>query len=446
MEQQVKEITDLIDRIEKCKINIKNEGGPNEFRDFVGPKKPGKPGIGKSTLQNWIEKLQELRLLAKREKKLSGKNEDKLNKHIRNIKFLEAKVADFLHSKEKAAEVTLVKRLYLYFFYLEHEPSEPKLGRAVVELFSNETAELLNVPDGIRKNYNGKYHLSESRVLTLELNAAVQNRQLHLKAYCSDLNEDGIFLGAYLTYENNHIEQGTVAMTPILTTPSFEPQILSFTQNREAFEDVPDTIRAYLSVKKYSYQTIPNYIHSQDLLDRYIKENAKEKPELRFIETLRPKVYLSFPNSSIKDEVFLTNEARMKALKQKLDETFSNKCDIEYVNKKYDSLRQRITPPPSFEILKKARFFVLVYTATDKGSLCLVQLGWAMANCKKVMLFHEEGAISGNIERLDRMGVIINPFVNNDEGYETVYKKLELAIAEDLRDFFFQAGSTSTTE
>ena len=83
--------------------------------------------------------------------------------------------------------------------------------------------------------------------------------------------------------------------------------------------------------------------------------------------------------------------------------------------------------------LRKTRFFVLIYTKTDIGSYSLVQLGWALAHCKVVLVFYEEGSISEHVKSIPERA-FMQSFQDLEVGIDNIFNTIELQIRRNFKD------------
>ena len=429
-------IVNLISRLSKCQDEIRKKGGSDKFDHFVGNKQPGLPGIKRS---NRAKRMQDLRRLRKEISADNNHNPDlQIVESAENlIIYLEEKLKEYIEQNNVNVS-EIINSFFVYFFYMEKRSNEPELGRAVLHIKSNNNVEFISIHNNESKNYNGTGNYAEEK--TYVLNLSSKESTLYIKIYSKDISKKELNLGAYVTFDNNHIIEGALILTPIEETDVPKPKIMSFIRNKEEFEKVDPYIKQYISLKKYNHNTIPEDIRSVYHLDRFLNKQYKEKTLFRFIENSKPILYLAFPNSSVDGTTFRSNKSRIIVLKEHLNKSFPDKLEIEFATIQYHSpLHKATTAPPSLNTLKRTRYFILVYTKTSSASLCLVQLGWALAYCKKVFVFYEKESISSNIERLSATGVKMVPIDNTDEGFVIVKEVLIKAIGSDLKEFLFHS-------
>jgi len=322
------------------------------------------------------------------------------------------------------------KTWYIYFFHIDEDAGgEPTLGRVVLKTFSKNHVELTNFGHGTHVHYEkGQYSLIYNYACFLELETRHGDRKLHIKVrYISSDYE--IFIGSYITYENEHVVRGTLIMEPA-QGESIKPLVLSSFKNKEIFYAVDPAIRQFLSLRKYNYQKITNRIFNLEGLREFLYEKRGEDWPTRFFEENKPILFIAYPGLSIDPESYGTNVHAIERIVQQLNHRFKGKLDIRYGNNRQQE--REISFSEEVESLKRTRLFALIYTKAELGSYSLVQLGLAMAYCKVVMMFYELGSISGHLETLHRK-VHKYPLENGLESESTckvIYKAIEAKIEE----------------
>ena len=324
---------------------------------------------------------------------------------------------------------------YLYFFYLPDRKKDPSLGRVILETHSHRNVKLTNLQDPIHSDYEGQYSIVYNEVCFFDLETTKKDRKLHIKVYYSNPLEDEILLGSYITYESHMVTGGALALMPIKNKKDIVPLALSFKENREDFFNVPRPIRRFLCFKKHNFYKIPTKIFNLNDLEKFF-EFHEESWTSRFIDPGPPKLFISSPGLSISNSRFKQNKEAIDRIIDNLNENFSDASgptiDIQIHNNRDFGLAHERVFPRTLNDLKQTRFFVLIYTKTNIGSYSLVQLGWALAHCKCVMLFYEDGSISDHILTIPD-GVLVQPFTDIEQEANTIYKNIELQILRNFR-------------
>ncbi len=87
---------------------------------------------------------------------------------------------------------------------------------------------------------------------------------------------------------------------------------------------------------------------------------------------------------------------------------------------------------PKINEIQKTSLFVLIYPKIERASFSLIQLGWALAHARSIIVFYEEGTLTENTLRLQSIGVSFIQFKNiNDEMLDYFYNTIKWKI-EDL--------------
>ena len=180
--------------------------------------------------------------------------------------------------------------------------------------------------------------------------------------------------------------KGTREMSP-------NPGLLSFRTNPDTFYNVSSIIRRYLLSKRHNYYKAPRDIHTLEELSKFLNGH-EENWESRFIEEYIPKLFISSPGLSIGKEAFSKNKEVIDKILGRINTSLNDLVKINIYN---NQTPIKDLNPRTLFLIKKTRFFVLIHTKTDKGSYSLVQLGWALAHCKSVMIIYEKGSISDHI-------------------------------------------------
>ncbi|MBK9929599.1 MAG: hypothetical protein IPP04_06970 [Saprospiraceae bacterium] len=365
---------------------ISENGGMKSFESWT--KSKGIKGFGKSNIYKINEFLNEL-------DDSSYDNKKVFNGKINKLKKLEDHIEEFSNEIHSQTVVNSFNRYWnLYFFHTLNEM--PKIGKASLELHNqNKQAFIKNVPDRISENYAGIYS-TEGKIICLDLKSEGNAKSLYIKAhYFSKC--DNIMLGAYITTDDGKIVNGSIIFQSILEPQ--EPKLVS-SNNLSELEEVPLAIRKYLSVKWRNYHKILNKVFDTNDLSKHV--NAyKENWNDRFVDISKPMVYFGTPSLSIDQASYISFQLQLKSLEVYLANSYHN---FEFKSvPAYEMKLEKLKSVPDFSVLSHAHIFILLITRHQKGSFSLVQLGWALAHCKNIIVFYEEGSISKTILRLSHI-------------------------------------------
>lgn len=305
---------------------------------------------------------------------------------------------------------------FAYFMvFKDRGNSEPMLGRALLEIDDNHRVTFYNTNsdnsvDYFSSNkeevgYKAFTHLSRG-LICFDLYSKQEGRNLHLKVHCSD-KEQEVLVGQFVTYENTRIESGAILLH---STSSITDEALDkneegdlkklrgcyslFSTEKQDFESIPEPIVDYFTLKMYNYQQSPKNISSIEklsaFLDRYDRHAHKNT---WFLEKNPPEIFVATPimgNNNYNEP--LINDI-VKDLGKDLPKfNVTNNLEGTGINDKGE-----LEPIKNLEALKSTRIFILLLEEIEKASYSLIQLGWALAYCKLVVVVYKEDAVSKRI-------------------------------------------------
>lgn len=435
------EIRGLISSYKSLLTKIKNEGkGKDDFAKWVTSNGYDQSGFKPSTIYRRRQKLREVL----EDSDNSTFKEDYIeivNENKNHLHLLEPIVSDYLEQIVLESNTDLKRTWYVYHFdNKDNLDQEPKLARLVLRTTGKGKANLSNIDSG--SDYTGRFYKTKNKTIFFNLRSEEDDREAlsgaHIRAYFKDLENDKILLGAYITYEGHRIVNGSVVLQSIKNNSDAKPLSLSFNHNSEEFFKVDWAIRKYLSLKRYNHSSTRNDIQSIDRLKIFLDKNVFQKKESRFIEYELPKVFIANPKMAKKfDKEISKDNVILQKLKEDLDKRFNPNEKSKKINfLKQDSIFKSLQNEPfpiTLAPLQRTRFFILIYTGSEQGSFTLVELGWALAHSKTVMVFYKEGTLSERILTLYRMGVTFIPFNNLETDMKKIiYPKIEKEIILDL--------------
>lgn len=354
---------------------------------------------------------------------------------------------DFIQNKSVPSpseqEGFIGKSWYLYFFYIKpgSKKIDPSLGRAVLhidsELPRNKNVLCENViQDGVSKNYEGSFDYidgdNEVKMVYFDLKALpTKNKKnytrLHIKISCLG-HEDEISLGAYITYEHNKITTGSVVLSLIKDdepVQNLSSAILSHNKQPDEFLNAtPLAIRQYLSLKSFNYSKIANTVHTlydleKMVTDRHFKRN------LFFFDEQVPIVYISTPITSLNNDTKQNNNTAINNLVNLLKVKYDNNIAIEYPKWSDNNVGFKQKFKKFKESIKRTRFYVLIITEIDQGSLALTELGLALAYCKNIIIYYKANSISSRLRALGSLGDYIYTIEITDNDIEALFNLKE---------------------
>lgn len=385
-------------------------------------------GIKKSTLDNMEDHFSETLDWCNTEGKFiksidakTVKKNSKINKKAENF----CKWAK-LYLKAQSGYFETGQRYYLYFMYFVGN-KEPQLGRAIIEIEDNFFAKCDNLASG--RTYRGKFGRHTGHYV-FELKAVgPESSSLHIKVGYFKPEDDKILVGAYITFEEGHVVTGSLVLEHC-DDEKAKPMALSWFNHSEAFSKVDKSIKRYLSVRKLSYHKAPNNKTTTDLLDEFIFDYTEDWTN-RFFELDKPVTFIAFQINSVSSELAKNDIHDMVEKVVALKREYSDSIEFEFFDSRLASPDNKgFYLQRSLKILTRTRLFVIILTETNQHSLSLVQLGWAIAHCKKVIVLYKEGSVSETFKSLvylspesKKVKVEMVSFVNNAEfekGLQTI--------------------------
>jgi|GEM_PF-6655356 len=332
---------------------------------------------------------------------------------------------------------------FVYFVYSKKKQT-PQIGRAILDYLDGNEAKLTNVPHITSKAYTGRYYNHE-RIIYFDLDNADRNK-LHIKIECPEEANQEIALGAYCTYESNHIVTGTLIFQKIEDevpeAGKATPELLSYNSkgdSRKIFEKIPACIKKYLCVKNLNYHSIPYEIYTLEELNKHIDNfnpfDEKRRAN-RFIESDKPTIFISVPSVSIKKNTSADAEF-IESIIGQLREEFKEEATLVEKHSEWISPLNKV-PGKSLKQLREVSIFILIISSVDVASFSLVQLGYAIAHCKRVLVFFKESAekktVSERMKSLGSVGVETIMYSDLNIEFSEKYTRLSDKIREYLRD------------
>jgi len=341
---------------------------------------------------------------------------------------------------------------YVYHFDNSNRlDKEPKLSRTILKIIDSKRVQFINTSP--RKNYEGVYHKLVSKkshynTIFINFNSPYLGDKApgiaHLRAYFTDIDSDEILMGAYITYEEYRIVQGSVVLERIKNDEAATPLLMSYKKSSKEFiEEVHWTIRRYLSLKHFNHVSVRNDITNTEELEEFIRSHPFPKWESRFFDEDIPTIFIAFPKLS--HDVESSNEKN--TLIQKLVTNLNDQLNPDKEKKKVKILKENtiiesfkresitITLAP----LQRTRMFILIYSKTSTASFSLIELGFAIAHAKTVMVFYEKGSISKRLAMVNRMNIDLIEFDDLETDLETlIYPTIIGKINSDLGSYLEQ--------
>jgi hypothetical protein len=333
---------------------------------------------------------------------------DKTNKAKKYVKYIKLYLKDREYRFEEIKEETQLhyetsseltgKVFQAYFLNIKNGITKnAELGRAIFKTTKGLFAEFIFSDNYTETTYYGVYEfLKGSQTIVFDLSTIDDTRHVHLKLrYTSP--QDEIMLGLCLIYDQRNISSIRILLKQIKDSEEPEkPALLSYKEKEDQFKNIDSTILAFLSIKKNNFQTIPSddgrTINSLRILQTHVnKYSPFDNKENSFLDFPKPILFVATPKSS--------NNEHFKSVTEiitKLKSKYKNHLNIQ--NREPD---KKLPPIDSLKIIRKTRIFVFIFTEkVEKASYSLVQLGWALAHCKQIILIYNRDVISNRFYKI----------------------------------------------
>lgn len=327
----------------------------------------------------------------------------------------------------------------IYFLQVKGNLEEPRLGKVILEIRELKKIKIKNFEAG--RNFKGEASI-ESGIFNMKLklenysvNDSIRNVTLSFMLNSIHFDQE-IILGTYISYENKELRSGTVVLTK--TDEFGEPCIVNIEgkQNLNSKEDLANTqseaeiIGEYLGIKQSNYLRIPNKPKSlNELKERILTlKNRRLRPSVnRFVQRSVKLVHLAAPFSS-------TNESQQKStfkLLKRLGNDLKDYCQV-YIPlvETVEGYIESQNPDVTLKSLQNTEIFVLILTKTSLSSFSLIELGYAIAHCKKVFLFYENKSVSEQILALNSSHLITCYLLPNKKPESVIFNRIKGAIEE----------------
>lgn len=401
--------SNLIERIDAIRKEINEiSNGMSRFQDWAKSKYGQSQGLTNSSLSNTRTFL---------DRELTDGYPDyegHIKKSLKRIDQFERAKNEFLAfvtendyyrdwARNEHAQRFCNQIWYGYFFYLSRTVTDPHLARVVLKINEYGDVFLKNLPDDTSTDYEGQFSLVNDDAIFFDLKADRKDARLHIKVSVREKPKE-ISLGAYISFQEGYIITGSIVLQLLeeVEMDKAISTILSYKQNKKDFDAIPFPIRKYLSHKSINYSKIPNNIHSINGLNSHIKnyEQTQNRQTLFFDEEC-PILFISSPTNSIDEERHRANRQSILNLMERVNEEFPN-LKIEYSGRERLEIPNNAAFKRNIQLLRRTKFFVLLYTGTDTASATLVELGLALGVCQSVIIYYKEDTFPKHIEFLSK--------------------------------------------
>ena len=299
-------------------------------------------------------------------------------------------------------------------------------ARMLYDAKNNEYIILNDVKNG-GYNYRGVGVKTDDSVISFTLDRVVPGEKkddryrLFIKAFMNVEKSEDICLGAYLSYEKSEkIRVGTLVFERIEDPNSCEiiPNLLCPIHYRKHYVDVPEQIRMFLSRKDLNRIQLKKGIQTFTDLNSFVESSSSNRcftvPQFP-VEYYQ--IFISTPvtgsesfqvkskviESIINNEVFETYNEYLKFVSPVL--RGNNKVNyIDYQD--------------NFHSIKSSSLFVYIHDKSVKASFSLIELGYALSFCQRVIIFYEKESDPKQIEHFDNLDSVTVKKIDDIQSYE----------------------------
>ncbi len=426
------------EKIEKLFTELRDqvEGGVKDFYTWRETKGIIDPrGLKASTISNLRTDLYSLK---DKDAPLDKKNKKKADRLIDEYKKYRVWLAKSIPvEKEQGSFENNFKNCSWFFYYFRQANSGAHLARAILSLEDGKKVTLKSVSDNDETEYEGQFSLWHNRFGVFELQGKTTKKKLSLQAFLGTKQKE-LALGFYVTSDFETLISGTFVLQQIndKEVENLEPILLSHTTNKEEFNNVLLPIRRFLSLKSRNHFRLPRSIYDKHLLKESIDKYEPNRSAFFFSEN-RPVVFISSPYefTSLREK----EKQHIIELKNRLEKAFPY-LDIEYTEEK-EKLDKNSTPEfiHNLERIKRATYFIFISPVSEKPTASIVEMSWALAFSKHVLLCYKRGTIPEILPKLksskssNHAQILTIQFDDFEKDFEEICDRITLEIMNDTQ-------------
>lgn len=290
-------------------------------------------------------------------------------------------------------------------------------------------------------NYEGSVTKSDEHVVSFSLERVTPGGKrdssltLDMKVFLNLDAQQEIALGAYVSYEKGlDVLCGTVVFERIAENwdAVTERQICP-RHKRQDFLNTHESIRYYLSRKNLNRIKVKRGNNSYVDLQSFVKSSSgKRLNSSSFIPIERYSVFLSTPVggvSNIKKKLEVITSIINAQEFAIYNDFLKFECPALRGTKKANAIKH----DQILNKIKNASLFVLIYGELNLSSFSLIELGYAVAYCQRILLFCKRGAVPEQVRYFYKLENV-TVFELDDV---LVYDDYITHIEEELQYIFF---------
>ena len=321
---------------------------------------------------------------------------------------------------------------YLYFLHFVEDGrgrKKPKIARTNLFVYPDGSVKLKNLKkDSNSRNYEGNWEqLDGCKVYSFNLcqpSEKVKERHLHFKVKFPN-GRKRILFGSYTTYDTDDVYSGSLLFERIdeksvLNGDIKPPLAISYDENPKEFKEFNKYVIEYLSLARDNHLFTDGPLGNFKELKRWMEtENPFSLSERRFFDYPIPRLFIACPQTSLRaddDE----HEKFVNKLASDLKTQFKDVLEITIKQKKDEN--GEMSSRENLKYLQRTKYFILILNDVDKATFSMVQLGWAMAHCKNILVFYKPETVSSRFIDTKRLGFSKHPYNDTNDGYNEVLK------------------------
>ena len=293
--------------------------------------------------------------------------------------------------------------LYFHRVFFEEEivNTHSGIGSAIL-IYEKDSHEFLLVNDKLNGGYDyrGTALKTNENVLSLSLNRVTDSGDiddkisLELKIYMNLDRSDEINLGAYLSYEKHvEIRVGTIVLQEISDgIPECRSRLLCPSHYRDEFLAIDSSIRTYLSKKALNRIKVkPKYrfIDLNSFLDLG-KSRLQNKVPLFPVNKYR--IYISTPVTGV-EKLEHTLNSIDKIIENEIFKRHRQYIEFHIPANKGITKAELLDYSLIFTKIKESSLFVFFYPNDNTTSFSLIELGYAVGHCERIIIFCKDSSI-----------------------------------------------------
>lgn len=331
---------------------------------------------------------------------------------LQYIEFLEAKKDGSPAQLKKAIpspypfEEDEIFWIIYHFDYSSDSGGHVYIGRGILSVsrtgndLDGKTAFFKGANESSEQSFTGDFELWNGRFGIFDLKGTGLGKRLNM-TFNMGRKPSELALGMYVTpflKNSTTIVSGTMILEKVSKERalSIRPALLSYL-NKEEFEDIPLVIRRFFSLKNQNYLRAFSMVYSKEALGRKI---AAYKPTATtyFVSEVTP---IAFFSSSVNDRKAASTESSIKWISQYVAGRFPETLTVLYPEGESKERRDHLSTDSNLDTIRRATYFVLIYTGDESDMNSIVEMSWALTSSKVVIICYKKDKLPLNVLELE---------------------------------------------